>query len=175
MKKLLSMMLAFALVMSMSVTAFAAEDKDNKPGDSQDIEVTAKYTTVSETTVYSVDIEWEEMTFTYAETGSKTWNPSDHSYTDTTSGGWNKTSATVKVTNHSNAAVNVEMEYVASTTDTGITGTLSNGSKTELAAGVEGKYDEAASVTATLTISGTPNSNVAAAGTTIGTITVKIS
>lgn len=175
MKKFLSVMLVSALAMGMSVAAFAAEDKGNEPGDSQDIEVTAKYTTVSETTVYSVDIEWEDMTFTYAETGTKTWNPDDHSYTNSTTGGWDKTTADVTATNHSNAAVNVEMEYTASETDTGITGTLTTGSKTELAAGVEDKYSEAASVTATLTISGTPNSNVAATGTAIGTITVKIS
>ena len=32
-------------------------------------------------TVYSVDLTWEDMTFTYNESGARTWDPDTHTYT----------------------------------------------------------------------------------------------
>ena len=174
MKKMISLILAMSLVLSMSITAFAAEDTGKKPGENTNIGVTAKYNTSSDTeTTYSVDVEWTDMTFTYNEAGTKEWNAATHSYTTNSTGSWDKTTATVTVTNHSNAEVTVAMEYTA-VEGTGVTGTLTNGSAT-LDAGVEGKYDEADSVTATLTISGTPANTVTSTGTQIGSIKVTIS
>ena len=45
--------------------------------------------------MYSVDLTWEDMTFTYNESGSRTWDPDTHTYTDTTSAGWDKVTAAV--------------------------------------------------------------------------------
>lgn len=175
MKKIFTVIIALAMVMSMSLTAFAAEDTDNKPGDTQTIDVTAKATSsgTSEATVYSVDISWDSMTFTYTESGTKVWNPANHTYSTRTSSGWDKTTAKVTVTNHSNASVDVSVTYSA-VDDTGVDGAISNGTKT-LAAGVENAYDAADKLEATLTISGTPNSTVDADGVKIGSITVTIS
>ena len=80
--------------------------------------------------------------------------------------------ATVTVTNHSNVSVNVDLTYTA-VAGTGVTGRLTNASDT-LNAGEEGNYNGADSVTATLTISGTPTSTITSEGVKIGTIKVTI-
>ena len=53
----------------------------------------------------------EDMTFTYNESGARTWDPDTHTYTDTTSAGWDKVTAAVTATNHSNAQVTVKFDY----------------------------------------------------------------
>lgn len=164
---------ALALALTMAVPAVAVDATVGENG-SQDINVTAKYShSISTPKVYSVDIEWTDMTFTYSETGTQNWNAADHTYSNNTSSDWDKTTATVTVTNHSNDAVDVVMEYVP-VADTGVNGALTNAAGT-LDAGVVNAYDAADSLTATLTISGTPSAAVTAEGITVGTITVKIS
>lgn len=174
MKKLIATALALTMTLSLSTTALAAGNVDGAGVGSQDpIDVTAKYNdSTTEPAVYSVDLAWEDMTFTYNESGSKVWDPATHTYTDNTTASWDKTTADITVTNHSNAAVDVTMTYAAQG-DSGISGALSNATF-NLAAGVEGDYDHAASQVATLTISGTPNATVTAEGITVGTITVTI-
>ena len=92
--------------------------------------------------MYSVDLTWEDMTFTYNESGTRTWDPDTHTYTDTTSAGWDKTTAAVTATNHSNAEVKVSFTYTPQG-DTGVTASMSKDSF-KLAAGVENKPNEAA-------------------------------
>lgn len=169
MRKALSMILVLIFALSMSSAAFAAA-----PGDSENIDVTGKYnSTVAEGTVYSVDITWESMTFTYNETTEKVWNAADHSYSTTTSGSWDKTTANITITNHSNADVTAAIAYSA-VANTGVTGTLNTTQKT-LAAGVEGKPDEADALVSTLTISGKPTETVTNVGVKIGSITITLS
>lgn len=172
MKKLITVALALMMVLCLGTTAFAAESTTIGTGDKK-IDVTAKYSDTSSTpTVYSVDLSWDSMTFTYSKSGTKTWNPADHTYSGGGSADWDKASADVKATNHSNAQVTVSFQYEAKG-DTGVTGSMSKDSFT-LAAGVENKPNEAASDTSTLSISGTPNGTVTAEGITVGTITVTI-
>ena len=176
MKKLFATALALAMVLSLSTTALAAGNVNGAGVGSQDpIDVTAKYNDdATEPTVYSVDLTWEDMTFTYNESGTRTWDPDTHTYTDTTSAGWDKISATVTATNHSNAQVTVKFDY----TPQGATGVNASMSKDsfKLAAGVENKPNEAATDSSNLTIDSRtkPNATVSAAGTVIGTITVTI-
>jgi len=166
MKKALSLILALALVLSLSVTAFASDLGGSK-------DVTAKYEkTETEDAIYNVDIAWGDLTFTYSETAEKTWNPDTHTYDTDTTGGWDKTETTIKVTNHSNVAVDVAMS-VTPVTGTGVNVSLTGGNAT-LAAGVEGDVSGAASVTGTLKISGIPNDTVTAEGIKVGEITVTI-
>ena len=114
----------------------------------------------------------DDMTFTYNEFGTRTWDPDTHTYTDTTSAGWDKTYAVVTATNHSNAEVKVSFTYTPQG-DTGVRALMSEDSF-QLAAGVENKPNEAATDISILMIFGTPNNSVTAEGVTIGTITVTI-
>lgn len=176
MKRIYAFCLVFAMILSMNVTAFAAEGSDtgNKPGESQNIDVTAKVeSSTSSGAVYSVDIEWESMTFTYVESVSKVWNPQTHAYTESTTSGWDKTESKITVTNHSNVSVNVTVEYTP-VSGNGVSGTITNGSAT-LDAGEENKPNDADELVATLTISGTPNDNVTDQGIKVGSVKVTIS
>ena len=174
MKKLIATALALTMTLSLSTTALAAGNVDGAgTGPQEPIDVTAKYNDgATEPTVYSVDLTWEDMTFTYSESGSRTWDPDTHTYTDTTSAGWDKTAAAVTATNHSNTEVTVSFTYTPQA-DTDVTATMSKDSF-KLAAGVENKPNEAATDSSILTITGTPNNSVTAEGVTIGTITVTI-
>ena len=176
MKKLIATALALTMTLSLSTTALAGGNVNGAGLGSQDpIDVTAKYNDgVTEPTVYSVDLTWEDMTFTYNESGTRIWDPDTHTYTDTTSAGWDKVTAAVTATNHSNAQVTVKFDY----TPQGATGVNASMSKDsfKLAAGVENKPNEAATDSSNLTIDSRtkPNATVSAAGTVIGTITVTI-
>ena len=174
MKKLIATALALTMTLSLSTTALAAGNVDGAGVGSQDpIDVTAKYNnSTADPIVYSVDLTWDDMTFTYNESGTRTWDPDTHTYTDTTSAGWDKITAAVTATNHSNVQVTVKFDY----TPQGATGVKASMSKDsfQLAAGVENKPNEAATDSSILTITGTPNNSVTAEGVTIGTITVTI-
>ena len=174
MKKLIATALALTMTLSLSTTALAAGNVDGAGVGSQDpIDVTAKYNnSTADPIVYSVDLKWDDMTFTYNESGTRTWDPDTHTYTDTTSAGWDKVTAAVTATNHSNTEVTVSFTYTPQGT-TGVNASMSKDSF-KLAAGVENKPNEAATDSSILTITGTPNNSVTAEGVTIGTITVTI-
>ena len=72
MKKIISLILALAMVMSLSVTAFAAEGVINGGTDTSDVKGT--YSSTATVTVYSVDIAWEGLSFTYNGAFEGTWN-----------------------------------------------------------------------------------------------------
>lgn len=176
MKKLIATALALTMTLSLSTTALAAGNVDGAgTGPQEPIDVTAKYNDdATEPTVYSVDLTWEDMTFTYNESGTRTWDPDTHTYTDTTSAGWDKATAAVTATNHSNAPVKVSFTYTPQG-DTGVTANM-NKRNFILAAGEEDYPNDADTNSAVLTIDGTskPNNSVTAGGVTIGTITVTI-
>ncbi len=169
MKKILALIMTLTLVMSLSITAFAATVGT---GD-KNIDVEGKYQdNTTAPTVFSVDVTWGAMQFTYTESGAMTWNPENHTYTDNTSAGWTANGNTVTVTNHSNAAVTASFAFDALTDYSAITGSFDIASET-LDAGVVGAYADADKVTATLTLAGSLADTVTEY-TKIGTITVKI-
>lgn len=176
MKKLIATALALTMTLSLSTTALAAGNVDGAGVGSQyRIDVTAKYNDgTTEPTVYSVDLTWEDMTFTYNKSGTRIWDPDTHTYTATTSAGWDKFTAEVTATNHSNTVVTVSFTYTPQG-NTGVTASMTKQSFT-LAAGVENYPDHAPTNSAALTINGNskPNDSVTAEGVTIGTITVTI-
>ena len=183
MKKLFTILLAVAMLASMSVTAFAADnDTVTTDGGSKEISVNAKYVDEGTTPeVISADIEWGAMEFTYYAGGVKVWDAQTHQYTVTgATGGWSENGNTVKVTNHSNVDVKTTFTYAAESGNT-LTGAFTyDNSKTadstgavSLAAGVEGQVNAADYVTATLKLSGEPSSTMTDF-TKVGTITVKI-
>ena len=175
-KKLAAVVLTLALVMGISTTAFADDNKNTltSPG-SQTIGVEGSYTgtgTAAET--YSVQIDWGEMKFTYSTKGDKTWNPETHKYNVDAQDAWvYNDSNYVNVTNHSNVPVDVAFSFTAEKDKGEYTGEMkpANGS---LAAGIENKPDQADKITSYLELSGTLNM-VEKTATKLGDITVAIS
>lgn len=172
-KKILAVVLALALAMGLS-TAVLADNTHTEPG-TETIGVNGSYggdSTAAD--VYSVDVKWGAMTFTYTTTGEKTWNPATHTYSPSDTDKWEAEGDTVTVTNHSNVAVDIEFNFVKDENSYKgeYTGAMSETSK-RLDAGVENKPDEAASVTSTLTLSGQLN-RVVDSVTKLGDINVVI-
>ena len=176
MKKLIATALALTMTLSLSTTALAGGNVYGADVGSQvPIDVTAKYNNgATVPTVYSVDLTWEDMTFTYNASGTRIWDPDTHTYTGTTSAGWDKDSAVVTATNHSNTNVTVSFTYTPQG-NTGVTASMTKLSFI-LYAGVEYYPDDAHTDSSALTINGNskPNDSVTAEGVTIGTITVTI-
>ena len=176
MKKGITAILALALAASLSVTAFAAEGSavGTVPG-SQSIEVRAGYQDTSATPeVYSVDISWGHMEFTYTRSGSMVWNADSHTFTDNTAAAWSADGSGITVTNHSNMPVLVSFAFTRDTAVTeAITGSFDISSKI-LREGEVNKKEEADSVTSSLTLSGALASDRTTL-TKIGTVRVTLS
>lgn len=200
-KKIAAVALSCVLTLGMTVNAFAADLDPSKPDQldsrnnitptgvnlitltggsgetSRDVKVTIKK---SETPVYRVDVTWESMDFVY-DLGDGLWNPENHKF-DTTNAKIKKGDAedadsTIKVTNHSNAKMNIKVTYAASATANGFGGNVSNG-EFSLNTAVGTVFGSAPNNTATLTLNAT---NVTDEGFndndnfTVGTVKVTIS
>lgn len=197
MKKIMSLVLALALVLSMGVTVFAAESEtvETVP-DSKDINVTAGYTAPTYSaaaTVYHVVIGWQQ-------TGTITYTDAKNVYNWTVSDGdngqyvrddekseaakWTVANAAVAitVTNKSNAAITAtcaEPKKVGNVTVTGSYDATSNGQlELESAAPAESELPTTLNgtertATATYTITGV-DGTITGAGA-IATINVSIS
>ena len=173
MKKLIATTLALTTVLCTGMPVLAAETVGQNG--SQDIDVTAKYSDSTTTPdAYSIDIAWEDMTFTYSMAGTMEWDPATHTYEENITAGWDKESADVTVTNHSNVAVDVSFGYTPTNSYGVITALSNSDSALNLAAGVEGDVANAAAATATLSVSGVPNDTVTENGVVVGTITVQV-
>ena len=174
MKKVLAIALAASMTMAMGTTAFAAKGTSNIGIGDQTIDVEAKYSgSIERPTVYSVDMTWGAMEFTYAVGGTNTWNPDTHKYEDNTTAQWLASGNTVSVTNHSNAAVKASFAFTAADELNTVQGTFDTAAVTLPSA--EGKVVDAAELTGTaaLTLDGTLDSTVTDF-TKIGTITVTV-
>ena len=173
MKKFLSILLALVMALSLSVTAFAAE---NNGTSGTDITVNGTYspgTSTADETI-SVDIAWEAMNFTYTAPSQGTWNPATHAYEGQTAGGWSDNTRAITVTNHSNVAVNATLAFNADVA--GVVGTFTEASGTandnilELATAVDTEVSNAPTATANFGISGAAID----ADKALGTVTVTI-
>lgn len=113
MKKLISMLLCIALLASFGAVV-SAEETGVGTGD-YTIDVNGTYVAGTEGNgkVFCVDIEWTEMSFTYHAEKAPVWNTADHSYSEAVPAYWEGT-ATITVTNHSNAKVKATPAYEAS-------------------------------------------------------------
>lgn len=160
-KKIFATIFVLACVMALlAVPAFADSTITDLSKD-QTVDVNGVFDEEGSTlTVYSVDIAWGAMEFTYTSTGTKTWDPTTHEYKVTEgTEEWTAKGNTVTVTNHSNAAVKVDIAFTKTGEYGAYTGSVKNASKT-LAAGVEGKPNEADFLEGTLTLDGKLNHTV---------------
>lgn len=173
MKKMISLILALIMAMSLSVSAFAVDGVGNGGSDSSDVKGTYKGTAAS--TVYSVDISWSGLEFTYNGAYEGEWNPNTHSYDNGTKGGWAEGTGTITITNHSNTGITAVPSYKAASgfedadmifsTNSLAVATADNGVDT--AAG--------SAVTGTITVTPTGTLPEGTTGATIGKITITIS
>ena len=177
MKKIISLILALALVMSMGVTAFAAETSGtlNNTTTSKEITVNGTYTAAQGAgTKVSVNITWDAMTFTYTEGAAGEWLPDEHKYAENAVGSWSTDTKTITVVNHSNAAVNATLAFKADVN--GVVGTFTetsgtaNDGKLELATAENTAVANAPTASAEFGISGAAITE----NKTLGTITVAI-
>lgn len=172
MKKVMMMVLTLAMILSCAVPAFAVTLGN---GEKQTVDVKARYTeNITSSTVYSVDVKWDAMEFTYAVSGSKVWNPSEHDYdVTTTSSGWSNNNNEITVTNHSNAKISAEFAFAVISDYSALSGTFSK-AKLELPS-AEGKEidDEALTGKTALTLNGALDAAITVP-TKVGAVTITI-
>lgn len=138
MKKVLSLIAALSLTLSMSATVFAADNdpiEDVNTGNTKDISITAQYEKGKDNiqTTYHVTVSWEQTgTLVYNEDGDNlSWNTNDLTYTrnPVSTGEWNvgtgdnAPKVNITVTNRSNAAVKASISQVTAKV-TKVDGTL---------------------------------------------------
>ncbi|MCD7957004.1 MAG: hypothetical protein LUG93_14905 [Lachnospiraceae bacterium] len=105
-KKTAALIIAAAMCVGMNAGTVAYADTLEDEGSSS-ADVTATYESSETEIIYSVDITWGSLEFTYTEAGAQTWDPSTHTYSEAEEGGWSyeEGSNILTITNHSNSAV----------------------------------------------------------------------
>lgn len=160
MKKNIVVILCFVqvLVASISIANIAYGDTDpptyNKIVKGKVIDETDKKK------IYSVDVTWGAMDFTYTRTITPVWNEQTHDYDEQTNAKWSAVGNYIQFTNHSNTAVTASMSYKKGKGYNGVNGTFSKG-RLVLPSAL-GKSMNALELTSTsdLTLSGILDDNV---------------
>lgn len=181
MKKKAALVLTLAMVFSLAPLSAYADDTLTAVGRTATHDVTATYVDGSSGgaggaggKVYSVDITWGDMAFTYtAEAGI--WDPATHKTTGAEGGVWTvdkEGGNTITVTNHSNTDVTAAFNYAPAEGFTGISGSFDN-ALLDLPTAVGTAVEAAPKGTTSLTLDGALDS-AATTSTKIGTITVTL-
>ena len=168
MKKIIAATLALTLSMSMGNLVYAVEDK------SADIRATYQAGKENTDTVYSVDVKWGSLEYTYSSGVTKSWDPTTLKYKETSgTSSWTcqEGADQITVTNNSNADITASLAY--GKIDSNITGTFTN-SKIGLKSAEGTNVGESPSETTTLSLKGAL-SDTTAEKKEIGKVTVTIS
>lgn len=154
----------------LNVAVFEKDNITTENGSaSKDVDLSYEGTSQSEP-VYSIDVIWTDLTFTYTE-GTAQWDPSNHDYSSTVEDPkWTDSTGEITVTNHSNAQIFVEITFEKALTPNGTAALeISNNSFT-LANAENTTVSDAPSLKSKITAAGIPTKNGY-----IGKLTVKIS
>ena len=117
MKKVLAMLLALVMVMSVSAVAFAAGSHEMGSLGEHELDVVVNVDGYDIATVYSIVVEWTTLTFEYKQ-GRVIWDGEEAGFVyNEGSRAEGKNTATVTVTNKSNANVIVAAEVTNETGD----------------------------------------------------------
>lgn len=200
MKKILATILALTMVLSLGVSAFAANTSpeagtENITGNdvgsltNNNLEIAIQLdgdVEPSPAPAYYVTVAWQSMKFTYTPGTAKSgWDGTTHSYSnEAVVGSWsNGTSdtSTITITNHSNVGVTVNATYTggdvgftnSGSSYQGVTITAAGITGEELDAGEEGSQESADSTTCTVKVEGTPTAKFTEFDA--GQVTVQIS
>lgn len=134
-KRVLSITTALVLTLCTSIAAYASSEpnsgKIETVGGTASHGVFALYQSNTDTEadkVYSVEVAWGSMAFTYSE-GTLKWNPESHEYTNLNAGWKHKGEGANEVTviNHSNAELRATVSAVMDEGYTGINPSVENG------------------------------------------------
>lgn len=172
MKRIISLMMTMALLLSALCVGAAAASIDSSGGTSHD--VWAKYIEGAQTDAYKVELKWGSMQFTYSA-AKEEWNVDDHVWDIVDAGGWkvNGTDANViTITNHSSKSVTAKLGFT-STSEAGIGGSFS---KTNVVVGSAADAGKAVVETVTFTPTGTltKTKDNAEGFVTVGKITITL-
>ena len=168
MKKIIAATLALTLSMSMGNLVYAVDDK------SADIKATYQAGKESTDTVYSVEVKWGSLEYTYSSGVTKSWDPTTLKYKETSgTSSWTCQDGAdqITVTNNSNADITASLAYAE--TGSNITGTFTN-SKIGLKSAEGTNVGKSPSETTTLSLKGAL-SDTTAVKKEIGKVTVTIS
>lgn len=174
MKETISVLLVLALSLCMGITAFAEEIVTNGGKASTNVKATYVPDNDNTGTVYSVDVDWGSMEFTYTTSGA-IWDPENHLYTGGTAA-WScaQDANKITVTNHSNTAVQVSLAYTSGDNFKGAIGTFGeNNNSFPLSTAAGKSLGEADTQSRFLTFSGDLSYGLGKP-TTIGSVTVTI-
>ncbi|WP_295210662.1 hypothetical protein [Ruminococcus sp.] len=121
--------LSSAKYMLMTFNNDSETDTSGKAVKTDSKAVSATYVSADDAaTVYSVDISWGSLEYTYKEGSKGTWNPTIQKYEGAVEGGWSCANGadTITITNHSNAAITASLGFTANTGYSDIAGTFYN-------------------------------------------------
>ena len=159
MKKLFAFFLAIVMIATIAIPA-SAEATIDSHGDSATITVSGIFLpSGGEFKTISVDLVWDEMTFTYIKTSSGDWNPDTHEYEGGIEGAWSEETSTITVTNHSDVEITAALGFEAIADVEGVfteTSGTENDNILELASGVGTTYAEAPTASVEFGIRGEP-------------------
>lgn len=168
MKKIIAATLALTLSMSMGNFVYAID------GSSAEIKATYQAGKENTATVYSVDVKWGSLEYTYSSGVKKSWDPTTLKYKETFgTSSWTcqEGANQITVTNNSNAEITASLAYDETGSD--ITGTFTN-SKIGLKSAEGTNVGEGPSGTTALSLNGAL-SDTTAVKKEIGKVTVTIS
>ena len=170
MKKVLSIVLAIAMIATMSAVAFAAADPTGSVKEESaaaagtaEFDVNATFAAAAHVDKYKVDVEWDTEGFTYTEAAT-VWDTEDHVWVETNAASWDG-EGTITVANHSSEAISATPSWAAAAD--GVVMSFDKAFANIAACGVEEDAPEA-TFTAEIT------AGAIAADAKIGTITVTI-
>ena len=169
MKKVLSIVLAIAMIASMATVAFANPVTLTALG-SQTIDVNGVYADGEKVGNYKVIVAWADMEFTYT-TNATEWNVDTHMWDVTEEAAW-AGAGTITVTNHSDVKVTASAAYAA--VEGGNTAMAFTNNHAEGAAPAVSASADAVSAAPAATIGATVSAGTITESGKIGTITVTI-
>lgn len=160
MKKITALILVLVITVCSVISVSAGTVTTN--GGSEAANVIATY--IDQTDVYSINLSWGAMTYTYTQTWDAVGCVYNYAWTPTVAG----TSDKITVSSSSDVAIKATFAYAQDITVTGVSGVFSNG--TINLAIPNGTPTTGSSI---LTVSGSPSST-SLSGTKVGDITVTI-
>lgn len=152
MKRIVLLLLVLAMLSAVSLPAFAGSGLGSESGDINVNINGTEHTGI----IYYVVVDWGNLDFTYNYLETNIWDPEKHIYESSLVGSWDRTEATVKVTNHSNADVQIDFGIITNDEyESNVQISLTNPSFV-LETGEGRTFDEADNNTTKLQISGQP-------------------